>query len=174
MTRRAAGVGGWSLRPMEPADLPELVEVQERGAVLGLADVFPQAEHPFPAHEIRDRWQRELDDPAVTAYVAVGAGGRIGGFAARRDGELLHFGTAPETWGTGLAAWLHDAVVATWPPGVHRLRLEVFAGNRRARRFYERRGWTATGAESRTSYPPHPTLLEYVLDRAARSPGQGV
>jgi RimJ/RimL family protein N-acetyltransferase len=167
MTRSAAA--GWSLRPMEHADLPSLLDVQERGAVLGLADVFPQAEHPFPAGQIRDRWAGELDDPAVAAYVAVDRDARIVGFAARRGDEVLHFGTAPETWGTGLAGWLHDALVATFPPPVVRLRLWVFQGNRRARRLYERLGWTATGRDAVTSYPPHPRLLEYVLER-----GQGV
>lgn len=48
----------------------------------------------------------------------------------------------------------------------------VFAGNGRACRFYEKLGWRATGAESRTSFPPHPTLLEYVLDRV-RPPTAG-
>jgi RimJ/RimL family protein N-acetyltransferase len=169
MTRPAAV--RWSLRPMDQAHLPQLLDVQERGAVLALADVFPQAEHPFPAEQIRDRWARELDDPAVAAYVAVGPDGRIVGFASRRDDEVLHFGTAPETWGTGLAAELHDALVATFPSPGRRLRLWVFEGNRRARRLYERLGWTATGKEACTSYPPHPRLLEYELDRRR---GQGV
>jgi RimJ/RimL family protein N-acetyltransferase len=47
------------------------------------------------------------------------------------------------------------------------VRLRVFAGNHRARRFYEKLGWKETGVESRTSFPPHPTLLEYRLDRTA-------
>ncbi len=160
---------GWSFRRLRPADLPALIEMQERGAVRGLAQVFPQAEHPFPAAEIRDRWAAELADPAIAAYVAAGPGGGLVGFAARRADELLHFGTAPETWGSGLATWLHDALLATYPADVARLRLWTFAGNARARRFYEKLGWTATGARTRTSYPPHPELLEY-----ARGRGQGV
>jgi hypothetical protein len=32
----------------------------------------------------------------------------------------------------------------------------------------EKLGWWATGVESRTSFPPHPTLLEYRLDRSRR------
>ena len=91
--------------------------------------------------------------------------GEIVGFAATRGEELLHFGTAVETWGSGLAAWLHDAVVATYPSVTGPLRLRVFAENRRARRFYEKLGWLATGRESRTSFPPHPVLVEYALAR---------
>jgi RimJ/RimL family protein N-acetyltransferase len=89
------------------------------------------------------------------------------GFAARRDDEVLHFGTALDTWGSGLATWMHDALLATYPPDVSRIRLRVFARNDRGRRFYEKLGWSPTGAESRTSFPPHPLLLEYVLDRTA-------
>jgi RimJ/RimL family protein N-acetyltransferase len=155
----------WSLRAMDVADLPALMVVQEQGAVAGLSEVFPQESHPFPRDTIRERWEAELTDPAITAYVVTGPEQRILGFAARRGDEVLHFGTAPETWGTGLAAWLHDALVATYPPTVPRLRLRVFEGNLRARRFYERLGWRSTGEQSRTPFPPHPVLLEYVLDR---------
>jgi RimJ/RimL family protein N-acetyltransferase len=156
---------------MEVADLPELMALQERGAVAGLSNVFPQDEYPFPRDAVRDRWQEELQDPAISAYVATGPDGRLVGFAARREDEILHFGTALETWGSGLAGWMYHALLATYPPDLPRVRLYVFAGNHRARRFYEKRGWTATGAERHTTFPPHPTLLEYVLDRPkSRSP----
>ncbi len=158
-------LAGWSLRPMEPADLPELLDVQERGAVLGLSDVFPQDEYPFPREDITRRWEIELADPAIAAYVVTGADGRIRGFAARRDDEILHIGTAVETWGAGLAAWLHDAFVATFPPELPRLRLWVLEGNRRARRYYEKLGWVAGGRESRSPFAPHPRMLEYVRER---------
>ena len=139
--------------------------------MLALADVFPQAEHPFPVEEIQQRWTEELQDRSIAAYVVIDADGRVLGFAARRDDELLHFGTAPEMWGSGLATWLHDALLATFPPEVARVRLWVFAGNARGRRLYQKLGWTATGEERRTSYPPHPVLVEYECDRSGR---QGV
>ncbi|RBY77066.1 GNAT family N-acetyltransferase [Blastococcus sp. TF02-09] len=150
---------------MEPADLGELVDLQRRGAVLGLAEVFPQETHPFPADAIREQWVAELRDESVAASVVTGPEGRLLGFAARREDELLHFGTAPETWGSGLAAWLHDALLATFPPEVRRVRLWVFAGNGRGRRFYEKLGWTVTGEERCTSFPPHPVLVEYERHR---------
>ena len=153
---------------MQVDDLPELIALQERGAIAALSNVFPQDEFPFPRDAVRDRWAEELEDPSIAAYVATAPDGRLVGFAARREDEVLHFGTAVETWGSGLAGWMHDGLLATYPPDLRRVRLRVFAGNRRARRFYEQRGWTATGAETRTSFPPHPTLLEYVLDRPGR------
>jgi GNAT superfamily N-acetyltransferase len=85
---------------------------------------------------------------------------------ARRHDELLRFGTALETWGSGLAAWLHDALIATYPSDLRRLSLRVFEQNDRARRFYERLGWTTTVRTIRSGFAPHPVLVELVLDRS--------
>ena len=161
----------WSFRPMAPTDLPDLVVVQEQGAVAGLANVFPQESHPFPRGDVMSRWREELGDPQIAAFVAVDPRGRLRGFAACRADELLHFGTAVETWGSGLASWLHDELVATYPPELACLRLRVFEENRRARRFYEKLGWTSTGRESRSTFAPHPVLVEYVFDRSASAAG---
>lgn len=52
----------------------------------------------------------------------------------------------PPWWGTGLAAGLHDAFVAeARDRGYREARLHTPAGHGRARRFYERRAWRATG-----------------------------
>ena len=158
-------------RPAAPDDVDAILNVQEPGAVQGLGHIFPQAQHPFPRDVVRARWESEIVDPRIAVYVATAAGGRVVGFAARRDDELLHFGTAVETWGTSLATSLHDELLATFPAGVTRLRLRVFAENRRARRFYERCGWTPTGAISRTSYEPFPVLVEYARLRSSVTSG---
>lgn len=53
---------------------------------------------------------------------------------------------------------------ALWVARGHRhARLRVFEGDARARRFYERHGWAATGDRSRTRFPPYPVLLAYRL-----------
>jgi RimJ/RimL family protein N-acetyltransferase len=154
-------VGGDVLRPMTPADIDEMVAVQRDAAVVGLAHLFPQDEHPFPVAEVRERWAREVVDPAIDCFVIL-ADGRIAGFAATRSDELLHFGTALSTWGSGLAGRAHDEVIAHLTAQGHDHGwLRVFEGNHRARRFYERRDWVATGDPSRTSFPPHPVLLRY-------------
>jgi RimJ/RimL family protein N-acetyltransferase len=75
---------------------------------------------------------------------------------------VLHFGTTLETWGSGLATWLHDELVATFDPGLPRLRLSVFTDNGRGRRFWEKHGWQPTGRTSRSTFAPYPQLLEYV------------
>lgn len=154
------------VRALTVDDLDALLTVQERGAVAGLAHIFPQDAHPFPREVVRRRWLEEIRDPAVHAYVGIDDGAVIG-FAATRACELLHFGTALDTWGSGLAQQLHDAVLEhlakTLPTGTTHLRLRVFEDNLRARRFYEKLGWRLTGERSQTSFPPHPVLVEYRL-----------
>jgi RimJ/RimL family protein N-acetyltransferase len=153
------------LRTAELADLPALIEVQHAGSLQALTHIFPQDAHPFPRAAIQARWAAEIADPAVKVYVIEQAGGRLGGFAAIRDHELLHFGTAVETWGSGLAAAAHNQLME-WlaATGATRAELRVFEENHRARRFYEKLGWRRTDRISRTSFPPHPVLVSYEFD----------
>lgn len=155
-------------------DVAALVEVQREGAVVALSHIFPQDAHPFPVEDLRRRWTVEVDDPALRCYVVSDTEDGVLGFGAIRDDELLHFGTALRTWGTGLAAEFHDALVDTFDVSTTpRVRLRVFEGNVRARRFYERLGWRFTGERSTTSFPPHPTLVHYERD-LRRPPPKGM
>ncbi len=161
------GEGGCeiALRRATEADIERILDVQQPGALKGLGNTFPQDQHPFPRARVADRWRMEIADAETAVYVATSAGGPVLGFAARRQDELLHFGTAVETWGAGFARWLHDELLRIYPPAVTRVRLRVFAENLRARRFYEKCGWTQTGVTSRTQSEPYPLLIEYVRRR---------
>ncbi|MDT0164082.1 GNAT family N-acetyltransferase [Actinotalea sp. AC32] len=76
--------------------------------------------------------------------------------------ELLHFGTAVSTWGSGLAGAAHDDVMRHLRRQGHDSAwLRVFEENGRAIRFYERRGWRATDVTSRTTFPPYLVLRRY-------------
>ena len=151
---------------MTAADVPTVLSVQERGAVRGLAEVFPQDAFPFPRDEVTRRWLREIAAPDTACYVVL-ADDAVAGFAATRGDELLHFGIAVEHWGSGLARTAHDAVLDRMHHrGVRRAWLTVFTGNRRGRQFYEKLGWHPTGARTRSSFPPHPELMRY--ERAVR------
>jgi RimJ/RimL family protein N-acetyltransferase len=165
---------GLVMRRTRSSDLGLLLEMQRVGAVAGLGNIFPQQDHPFPSEEIRRRWEREIADPTLRCYVVVSADQDRGvlGFAALRGAELLHFGTALDTWGSGLAVRFHDALIATYDAQTTLLFLRVFEDNVRARRFYEKLGWQCTGVRTATSFPPHPTLVRYErsLDQTARSP----
>ena len=155
---------GMLVRDATVADLPALLDVQQAGAIKGLGHIFPQDTHPFPRADVQARWRSEIANPEIGAFVIEDDDGRVAGFAALRGDELLHFGTAIETWGTGLAAAAHDDLTARLAAaGQATARLRVFEDNRRARRFYEKLGWRPTGRRTRTSYPPHPVLVEYEL-----------
>jgi RimJ/RimL family protein N-acetyltransferase len=95
---------------MREEDVPAVVALQEPAAVAGLSEVFPQVRHPFPREVIAARWREELADPDIECFV-IEAAGRVAGFAAVRGSEVLHFGTALDTWGSGLAATAHDELV---------------------------------------------------------------
>lgn len=78
-----------------------------------MAEVFPQDLYPFPRDSIVDRWRSEIDDSAIDCSVATDdAGARLIGFAATTGRELLHFGTAIETRGEGVASELLDVIAA--------------------------------------------------------------
>jgi len=89
----------------------------------------------------------------------------VQGFAAIRGDQLLHFGTASATWGSGLARRAHDEVLDQLRDRrVDRARLRVMEDNTHARHFYEHRGWTRSDQTKRSSFPPHPVLLGYDRD----------
>jgi RimJ/RimL family protein N-acetyltransferase len=165
---RTPGVGAPVLvRKAAATDLEALLDVQQAGAIAGLGHISPQELYSFPRHELAERWRAELSDPGVESWVAE-ANGRIVGFAAVMDDQLLHFGTAVETWGQGVAAQLHDAVLEHWQAvGVERACLWVFEANARARRFYEKHGWRLSGETKRTTFAPHPNLVRYVREVAS-------
>jgi RimJ/RimL family protein N-acetyltransferase len=151
------------LRTATSSDVEALLDVEQPGAVESLGHIFPQDQHPFPRGAIATRWLAEIADSKINVHLYTEHDGTIRGFAAVRHHELLHFGTALDTWGTGLASRFHDALLAATACGITppTLMLRVFEENRRARRFYEKHGLQPTGRSSRTTFPPHPLLLEY-------------
>ena len=149
------------LREMVAADVPEVVGVQEPAAVAGLSAVFPQDRFPFPRQAIADRWLAEVAETGTHCFV-IDQDGSVAGFAAVRGDEVLHFGVALEEWGSGLAVVAHDELLDIMRGhGATRAWLNVYAGNARGLRFWQRLGWTPTGARERGSFPPYAELLTY-------------
>ena len=116
---------------------------------------------PFPREAVFRRWLEEIDDQEIDCFIVERSGAVIG-FAAVRADEFMHFGLALELWGTGAAQDAHDAVLDRMSSkGLTRAWLRVFTDNERGRRFYERLGWTPTGARSHSTFPPYAELLQY-------------
>ncbi len=114
---------------------------------------------PYDVAELTATWCARLEDPATIAAVS-GTGGRITAVAAagpedasfqpsRCESASAHLSTLfalPETHGDGSTQALHDAILIELNArGYRKVRLWVPAGAQRARRFYERNGWEATG-----------------------------
>ena len=108
------------------------------------------------------RWRAMLtgeeawsDGLAVDVFVAV-RGGALAGFvvvgqsrdedADEHTAELHAINVAAEHWGSGVGPALFEAAVGHLRSSGHRaVTLWVLEGNARARRFYERYGWTPDG-----------------------------
>jgi GNAT superfamily N-acetyltransferase len=122
---------GWEPRLVErDRELTsELLSDEETWALIGLADGHPVGHVAFvPAREPRDDDERHWSERA-----------RIPGLA-----HLWQLFVLPGWWGRGVAPALHDAAVAEMRARrFERARLYTPSSHVRARRFYERRGWSA-------------------------------
>lgn len=107
-------------------------------------------------------WRQRLDDRAagrgepgvgllVAEHPAAGVVAGIATLGPERDGdgtrgELWMINVDPAAWGLGVGSALLTEVEARLAArGFARATLWVVAGNTRARRFYEARGWTSDG-----------------------------
>ncbi|TVT59369.1 N-acetyltransferase [Amycolatopsis rhizosphaerae] len=148
----------WTVRAAVAADADRIAEINVdawRHAYRGLIAESVLAAMDTGARAVR--WAeivRDLTGPAAL-FVAVGPDARIGAYAgvtrARdegdrfpglRTGELTALYADPAGWGRGAGSAVHraalDHLVAH---GFEHAVLWVLAGNERARRFYEERGW---------------------------------
>ena len=146
-----------SWRTAGPGDVAALRDLERAANLVGLAHVFPADRFPFPDDDVLARWALVLQDPEVVVEVVDGDDGLLA-FAAYDDDNLRHLAVHPDAWGTGLA---RAGVARAVAHGARRL--WVLDANHRARRLYERLGWSATGAEQECPWVPHPTELEYAF-----------
>ena len=79
-------------------------------------------------------------DGRIVGYVLFGtARNGLAGF----DGQIFEIYVLPDQFGSGLGSRLHDAAMSRLEADGHaNILLWVFEANARARRFYEKHGWT--------------------------------
>jgi GNAT superfamily N-acetyltransferase len=154
--------GGWRLARHDEAG--SLSALERDANLVGLAHVFPAEEHPFPEAAVLYRWEMTLTEPEVVVEVLDGEEpGELAAFVAYDRAGVRHLAVRPSAWGRGLGTEALQRAVRAVAPG--RAALWVLEDNRRARRLYERLGWTATGQTQPCPWAPHPLELQY------RSPG---
>lgn len=132
-----------TLRPAHPDDTTRLAEIWYAGFVDGHVGHVPEA-----LVEVRTR---ESFDDRVTAALAnttvAEVAGAIAGFVMVVGDEVEQVYVAREHRGSGVApAILAEGERLVAGNGHPEAWLAVATGNARARRFYERRGWTDGGA----------------------------
>jgi len=161
---------GSNVRTATADDVGALATLEERTYVEALGHLF--APHPYPSGDVLARWALVLADPTVTVLGAWD-GERLCGYAAFDDTSLRHLAVAPELFGTGLAGALHNRALRAWrSAGAQEVYLWVLAENRRARRFYERRGWTPDGRSQSCPWAPYPSEVGYRRDPHAAGAGR--
>jgi GNAT superfamily N-acetyltransferase len=162
----------WSLRAGGPADA-ELMATLLREGFEGYRSFAPPGWEPPDPDALLERIRDYLDSPDVWALIAEQDGAPAGHVAIMPatlheepadEPELAHFWqlfVRPPWWGSGLATELHgEAVREAAARGFTAMRLFTPAAQRRARRFYEREGWTVAGEASEAPDIGMP-LVEY-------------
>jgi GNAT superfamily N-acetyltransferase len=161
----------WTLRPATVADAEAMAESVAIGFD-GYRAFAPPGWRPPDvrgAHELA-RMRGRLGAEGTRAEIAEDAGlvaGHLGFFPQRALPGSVHLWqlfVRPPWWGTGLAAeLLHRALDAAAADGYRRMRLYTPRHQARARRFYEREGFAATGWEGYEE-PIRLVLVEYARD----------
>jgi ribosomal protein S18 acetylase RimI-like enzyme len=133
---------GITLRAASAGDAEALAALWHRGWIDGHLGNVPEALHPY--RRLID-FQQRMPPRIPTTTVAI-RDGEIVGFVTVHDDELEQVYVDASARGSGVAAMLlrhGETVVAARYP---RAWLAVVVGNARARRFYEREGWSDAAA----------------------------
>lgn len=159
-----------------------------RAGLESYAHFAPAGWEPPELLSERERTAETLADPDTWALLAVESGEAVGhvAFVPAREraiddppgdwrvrplvpgmAHLWQLFVLAPWWGTGVAPELHEAaIVAMRERNYRQARLFTPSGQARARRFYERRGWTAV-AEGADRSGLGLDLIEYRLELGA-------
>jgi GNAT superfamily N-acetyltransferase len=147
------------IRAATGKDAKGIARVQERGWQAAYRHVFPADELDRGGFIQAARWRERLDRPPTgwSTFVA-DRDGTVVGFTSvgpsrdeRGVGELYAIYVDPDEWSTGTGRALIERAEERLREGYAEVTLWVLEDNPRARRFYERAGWTLDGARKAES-----------------------
>jgi GNAT superfamily N-acetyltransferase len=146
-----------TIRDARPDDAAAFVRAYERSWDAALSGIAGKRLGELASVEERTMsFRKGVESISADARILVAErdGTVVGIATCRREGrtcELRGLYVVPEAWGSGVARDLMDAALeAMRARGASDAFLWVVEANGRARRFYEREGWTADG-ETRAS-----------------------
>ena len=156
-------VTGFGIRPVRGHEAGLLYCRYRDTALAAYAHIFPPDVSRFPDEDERRKWRDLVAAHGVTHTILVAdTGSDLAGAVVAKPGTLERLFVVPGFWGTGVADALHAAALdVSRAAGAGRCQLEVLEANRRARRFYERRGWMRDDRSRRADYSPHPLIVGY-------------
>jgi GNAT superfamily N-acetyltransferase len=153
-------VSGLRIREMTLADCDRVAEIRIRGWQTAYRGLIPQSYlNALSVEEDAERRRKRFEEGASgTVNLVAEQGGEVIGWACHgpyRDGEvrtgdaeLYALYVRPDRVGTGVGrALLRESADRCACAGYPRMLLWVLKGNTGARRFYERAGFRADGAE---------------------------
>lgn len=132
-----------SIRPASDADMAAVADLWHEGWHDGHAGHVPDG---LTAARTRAAFHERTPSRVADTSVAVAEDGALLGFVMVVGDEVEQVFVAPAGRGTGLASELLAEAEHRVAAGGHASAwLAVVVGNARARRFYERQGWSDTG-----------------------------
>jgi len=150
-----------TIRDARPRDAAAFVDAYERSWDAALAELAGKRLAELASLEQRttsflDGLEQVSSDARI--LVAENDGGIVGVATCVRSGdagELRSLYVVPEAWGAGVAGELMQAALeALRERGAREAFLWVVEANGRARRFYEREGWSADGERRESDLGP--------------------
>ena len=158
-----------AIRPAEAKDAEDIASVHAaawRAAFTFLPSRFLDA---MTVSAVLEMWKGELLGPTTPMFVALNDGCVVGFLQVRVDsheGEVMSLYVDPSAWGRGVGstllafgeAWLADH-------GVDTAVLWTAEESQQSRRFYEHRGWVASGDEQTQYLGPADVALHEIRYR---------
>src|SRR5205823_5731106 len=134
---RTPDQGTGRIRSPAPSEFELVLDVQEQASLASLRELFPPP-NALPTETIRDRW-RVAFASSENRFRVFEHDGQIVGVTMMTAPWLHALQILPPWWGKGVAAaLLGDAMDEFQRAGATDALLRCFAGNARARRFWEK------------------------------------
>ncbi len=146
------GVAGTDLvvRPARPTDLGAMTLVWADASRTAYRPIFPTGVPPPSLAALLRVWEHSVEHPGCQVFVAASGDQVVGTVLVERNddgsGDFARLYVHPSRWGSGIGRALYDAALDSLRTSLAtEVRLWVLEANRRARDWYEREGWTASG-----------------------------